>query len=81
MSMYKLIEYSGNYSDNSGSFWGFKRDEVVYNANVTNDNNALSFKYKAGLFTDIKADGTKSENSCTAKIFELFLEIIRNAID
>ena len=49
MLMYNLIEYSGNYSDTSGSLWDFKRDEIVNNANVTNDNNASSFKYKASL--------------------------------
>ena len=28
MPLYKLIEYSDNYSDTSGSFWDFKRDEI-----------------------------------------------------
>ena len=28
MPMYNLIEYSDNYSDTSGSLWGFKRDEM-----------------------------------------------------
>ena len=42
--MYNLIEYSDNYSDTSGSLWQFKRDEIINNANVTNDNNAPSFK-------------------------------------
>ena len=37
---------------------------VVYwiltnNANVTNDDNASSFKYKANLITNTEADGTK----------------------
>ena len=44
MSMYNLIEYSDNYSDTSGSLWQFKRDEMNNNADVTNDDNALSFK-------------------------------------
>ena len=47
MPMYNLIEYSDNYSDTSGSSWGFKRDEISNNANVTNDDNAPSFKCKA----------------------------------
>ena len=47
MSMYNLIEYSDNYSDASESLWSFKSDEIINNANVTNDNNAPSFKYKA----------------------------------
>ena len=41
MPMYNLIEYSDKYSDTSGSLWDFKRDEIVDNANVTNDDNAL----------------------------------------
>ena len=32
---------------NYGNLWQFKRDEIINNANVTNDNNAPSFKYKA----------------------------------
>ena len=45
--MYSLIEYIDNYSDTSESLWDFIRDEVVDNANVTNDDNAPSFKCKA----------------------------------
>ena len=49
MPMYKLIEYSDNYSDTSGSLWQFKRDEVTdKNADLTTDNSQL-FKYKAAL--------------------------------
>ena len=59
MLMYNLIEYSENYSDSSGSLWGFKRDDVVNNANVTNDDNAPSFKSKANLFANTEANGTK----------------------
>ena len=60
MPMYNLIEHSGNYSDTSGSSWDFKRDEIVNNANVTNDNNAPSFKYKASLIGNTGNDGTKN---------------------
>ena len=54
MLMYNLIEYSENYiienySDTSGSLWGFKRDEIVNNADVTSDDNASSFIYKVLL--------------------------------
>ena len=49
MPMYNLIEYSDNYSDTSGSLWYFKRDEITNNADVTNDDNAPSFKHKAIL--------------------------------
>ena len=59
MCMYNLIEYGGNYSDTSGSLWGFKRDEIDNNAEVTNDNSAPSFKYKASLIGNTETDGTK----------------------
>ena len=57
--MYNLIEYSDNYSDTSGSLWQFKRDEIVNNADVSNDN-APSFKYKANLIGNTEANGTKN---------------------
>ena len=59
MPMYNLIEYSDNYSDTSGSLWDFKRGEIDNNANVTNDNNAPSFKYKASLIDNTENDGSK----------------------
>ena len=49
MPMYNLIEYRDNYSDTSGSLCQFKRDEITNNADVTNDNNVPSFKYKSNL--------------------------------
>ena len=63
MPMYNLIEYSDNYSDISGSLWNFKRDEIIGNINVTN-NNSSSFKYKSNLIGDTDADGAnrKKEN-------------------
>ena len=60
MPMYNLIEYRDNCSDTSGSLWGFKRDEITINANVTNNNDAPSIKYKAGLIANTEADGTKN---------------------
>ena len=59
MAMYNLIKYSDIYSNSSGSLWGFKRDEIANNANVTNDGNAPSFKYKTSLIANTNADGTK----------------------
>ena len=52
MPMYNLIEYSDNYSDTSGSLWVFKRDGIDEDAEVTNDDNAPSFKCKASLVTN-----------------------------
>ena len=37
--MYKLIEYSDNYSDTTGSLWQFKRDEAEGNVDLTVDGN------------------------------------------
>ena len=53
--MYNLIEYSDNYSDTSGSLWQFKRDEIIGNINLTN-NNSSSFKYKSNLIGNTVAD-------------------------
>ena len=83
--MYNLIEYSDNYSDTSGSLWQFKRNEVpTNNANLTIDNSE-SFKYKAALVgktVDHKNGNSsvKDTNSCSIKVFEQLLEIIRNVI-
>ena len=60
MPMYNLIEYSDNYSDTSGRLWNFKRDEIINNADVTNDNNAPSFKYKANLIGNTGEDRIKN---------------------
>ena len=61
MPMYKFVEYSDNYSDTSGSLWDFKGDEIDNNANVTNDVNAHSFKFKASLTGNTETGGTKKE--------------------
>ena len=57
MPVYSLIEYSDNYSDTPGSLWNFKRDEIINNADITNDSNASSFKHKANLTDNTVADG------------------------
>ena len=60
MPTYNLIEYSDNYFSTSGSLWHFGRDEIINNADVTNDNNAPSFKYKANLIGNTEANGTQN---------------------
>ena len=60
MPMYNLIEYSDNYSDTSGSLWGFKRDEIVNNADMSNDDNAPSFKYKPSIIGNAEDNGRKN---------------------
>ena len=59
MPMYNLIEYSDNYSYTSESLWNFKRDEIINNEDVTNNNNALSFKYKANIIGNSENNGKK----------------------
>ena len=46
MPMYNLIEYSNNYSDTPGTLWQFARDEIIINADVTNDNKAFHLNTK-----------------------------------
>ena len=58
MPMYNLIEYSDNYSDTSESLWNFKRDEIIRNINLTN-NNSSSLKYKSNLIGNTDEDGAK----------------------
>ena len=79
MSMYNLIEYSDNYSDSTGSLWGFKRDDILNNVDATNDDNAPLFKYKASLITNTEVDETKREIKIAVplKYMSNFLEIIR----
>ena len=60
MPMYNLIEYSDNYSDISGSLWQFKRNEIIGNINLTN-NNSSSFKYKSNLIGNTVADMRQTE--------------------
>ena len=60
MPMYSLIEYSDNYSDTSGSLWNFERDEIINNADVTDGDNAPSFKYKTNLIGNTENNGIKN---------------------
>ena len=51
--MYKLLEYSGNFAESSGSLWQCKRDEQIMtnagNHDNVNTNDSSSFKYKSNL--------------------------------
>ena len=40
--------------------YGNLKDEIINNADVTNNNNAPSFKYKANLIGDTENNGTKN---------------------
>ena len=63
MAMYNLIEYSDSYSDTSRTLWQFARNEIINNADVTNDKNAFSFKYQANLIgnteNNVRKNGVK----------------------
>ena len=57
MPMYNLIEYSGNYSDTSGSLWQFKGDEIEGDVDLTVNaqhipNNLSSFKYNSSFIAN-----------------------------
>ena len=85
MPMYNFIEYSDNYSDTSGSLWKFKRDKTIGNINLTSSNSS-SLNCKSNLLGNTVADGENRKkiickNSCTTKIFNQVLEVVRNAID
>ena len=68
MPMYKLIDYSDNYSGTSGSLWQFKRDESHIDGNenpvnVSTDNSSFECKWNIykkevaidnGVFKNIK---------------------------
>ena len=55
--MYNLIEYSSNYSETTGSLWFYSKDEAIdFNADIANDDNFKSFKYKAKLLGNTEAD-------------------------
>ena len=53
MPKYNSIVYSDNYSDTSRSLWDFRRD-------VTIDDNAPSFKYKASIIGNTENNGIKN---------------------
>ena len=61
MPMYNLIEYRVNYSNTSGTLWHFKRDEIINNADVTNTDNAPSFKHNVSPIGDTGNNGKKME--------------------
>ena len=58
MLMYNLIECSyGQFR----KFIGFQRDEIVNYANITNHDNAPSFKTKVNLIVNTETNGKKRE--------------------
>ena len=66
--MYNLIEYSSNYSETTGSLWFYSKDEATdFNADIVNDNNFKSFKYKAKLLGKTIALANNAANGILKK--------------
>ena len=73
MPMYNLTEHSSNYSEITGSLWFYSKDEATnFNADLADNVNFKSFKYKAKLL---------GNGQFKQKEFKQFLEITRNAIN
>ena len=54
--MYNLVEYSSNYSEATGSLLFYSKDEATsFNADIANNNNFKSFKYKAKSLENTEA--------------------------
>ena len=68
--MYNLIEYNSNYSETTGSLWFYSKDEATnFNADIANDNNLKSFKYKAKLLGNTVAQpGANAANGILRKV-------------
>ena len=55
--MYNLIEYSSKYSKRTGTLWFYSKDKTInFNADIANDDNFKSFKYKAKLLGNTAAE-------------------------
>ena len=63
MPLHNLKEYSSNYSETTGSLWFYSKDEATdFNADIVNDNNFKSFKYKAKLLGNTVAQADNAAN-------------------
>ena len=55
--MYNLIEYISKYSKTTGTLWFYSKDKTVnFNADIANDDNFKSFKYKVKLLGNTAAE-------------------------
>ena len=69
MQMYILIEYNSKYSEAAGSLWFYSKDEATNcNADIVNNDDFKSFKYKAKLIGNTIAKGANGilENATAA---------------
>ena len=72
MPMHNLIEHSSKYSETTESLWFYSRDEATnFNADIANDNNFKSLKYKTKLLESTEADGANGILKNTAIVAPL----------
>ena len=58
MTIYKVIEYSSNYSETTGNLWFYSKNEAAnFNADIGNTDDFKSFKYKAKLLGNTAVHG------------------------
>ena len=58
MPMYKLIDYSSNYSETTGSLWFYSKDKAAnFNTNISS-NDCKSFGYNAKFLRNTVAQFT-----------------------
>ena len=63
MPIYKLIQYSWNYSEAIGSLWFYSKHETTdFNAEIFNDNDSNFLKYKAKLSGNAVAQADNAAN-------------------
>ena len=61
MPMYNLVEYSDIILILQEVYVALKRDKINDNVEVTNGDNALSFKYKGNPIGNTETNGTKKK--------------------
>ena len=80
--MYKLVEYSSNYSETTGSLWFYSQDEATnFNADTANTDNIKSFKYKAKLLenTEPQPDPNEANGILKNESIAVSLKYLRNS--
>ena len=79
MLMYNLLNYSSKYSETTGSFQFYFKDEVIkFNVHIPNNDNFKCFKYKATLLRNSCSIyckccqwlSKKCKNCCDIKYFK-----------
>ena len=76
-----LVEYSSNYSDETGGLWFCSKDEATnFNADIANTNNLKSFIYEAKLLENTEFDGDNEilENATIAVPLRYFSNFWRS---